>query len=767
MKIAFNVFISFLTLITIVESKETSNKFDKFYSNFTNISIDDSLVFAIEDYTIQKDIGTIRLSNGNIYFCSAFENRVYSAVFIGEGEFDYTPPNKIEQNQLFRFFEIKNFKGRFNKLFLLFSDSTYFELTKKAAKRITSNTEEAANFAEESIQYFLEEDYSYIEGDFTKTILDESYNRYFSAQIETYDEVGTLDKGERLFYTINPFNIEDVSLSHGKSRLGHYWQKVINQFKSSNHLDDYNFNLLEKKGLNISKYTIDNFIDNGLDYSAKAQIDFNCIRESQKWIYFTLYQDLEVDSIIWNDGTHANFTREDEGWQIWIKLKENYTKPQSVSIYYHGDLLERLESYWIHLRSISNWFPKYGKQNSVFDITFKFPSKLKLACVGEKKSSKILGDFEISRWISAGKLKDASFSLGSYKEYILETDDHPDIYIYQTKGNKARYGFDRGMDEEVGEDILNSVRYFDDYFGKPNFKNLYICEHLYNHGQAFPGFINLAWSTFASTDIHGTDRMFRAHEVAHQWWGIGVKYKTYHDQWLSEGFSTYSGLMYYALTVDDSEKIFDILDDWQEEIVNNRKYLLGSGQEAGPVWLGYRTESEDTEGDYNLIIYKKGAWVLHMLRNMMIDLKTFDEDLFKNMMRDYYKSFNGKQATTEDFIGICNKHFGMDMQWFFNQWVYGTDVPKYKFTYDYNKTENNKYLVKCKVEQKEVQNNFTAYIPLLIKFDDDRKVRIRVKVSGGLSEFNLPLLPLEPEEIIFNDLNSVLCDFEYVDWDEI
>jgi Peptidase family M1 domain len=746
------------------------NKFESFYAHFTNISTNNSLVFPVSNFILKKDIGTFYLKSGQVHFCNAFEDRIFSAVFIGDGEFKFTPPNKIEKDQLYRYSETYQVDEKFEKLFLLFSDSTFFELIKDNKSVTTIHSDEASKFASESVEYFMEEDFKYIDSDFTKTILDEKYNTYFSAQFETLNNGGFLEAEDLLFFTINPFNIEDVSLSIGKSRLGHYWKKVINKFKSPDHERIVDYENFEKKEIDITNYSIESNIDVGLDFSAKVIIDFSCLTQKQKWIYFSLYEELEVDSIIWANGNYANFTREDDGWQIWVELDSNSNKAnvlQSLTIYYNGDLLERMEHFWIHLRSISYWYPRYAQQKSRYNLKYIFPSKLKIASVGEKKSTDIYEDQETSNWVTNEKIKSASFSIGSYKEHNLENEESKNIYIYQAKGNKSQYGFDRGMDEEVGIDIGNSLRFYENLFGPPNFENLYVCEHPYNHGQAFPGFINLSWSTFAGTDIHGEDEMFRAHEVAHQWWGIGVGYKSYHDQWLSEGFSTYSGLMYLALISEDSDKFFDILDDWKERIMNNRKYLFGSGQEAGPIWLGNRTESEETEGDYSLIIYKKGAWILHMLRNMMIDLKTMNEDLFNNMIKDYYSTFNGKEATTEDFIGICSKHFGIDMNWFFHQWIFGTEVPEYKFAYDYNKTPENKYLVTCRTEQSEVPSNFIAYVPLLIKFDNDRHVRLRVKVTGAKSEFNLPLLPLEPEEIIFNDLNSVLCDFEYVDWDEL
>ena len=109
--------------------------------------------------------------------------------------------------------------------------------------------------------------------------------------------------------------------------------------------------------------------------------------------------------------------------------------------------------------------------------------------------------------------------------------------------------------------------------------------------------------------------------------------------------------------------------------------MLGNGQEAGPIWLGYRTQSSETGGDYNLIIYKKGAWILHMLRNMMIDLKSMKEDRFIDMMHEFYTSNLGKTPSTRDFQNVVSKYCGEDMGWFFDQWVYSTKVPEYKFSF--------------------------------------------------------------------------------------
>ena len=75
--------------------------------------------------------------------------------------------------------------------------------------------------------------------------------------------------------------------------------------------------------------------------------------------------------------------------------------------------------------------------------------------------------------------------------------------------------------------------------------------------------VHLSWVTFQQTDQQGEDEVFRAHEVAHQWWGVGVDFTSYHDQWLSEGFSDFSGLWYLQTVRKDNDKYFGMLRRWR------------------------------------------------------------------------------------------------------------------------------------------------------------------------------------------------------------
>ena len=120
-----------------------------------------------------------------------------------------------------------------------------------------------------------------------------------------------------------------------------------------------------------------------------------------------------------------------------------------------------------------------------------------------------------------------------------------------------------------------------------------------------------------------------------------------------------------------------------------------------------------------------------MLRSMLMELQSFSDDKFIALLQDYYNTYKGEKATTQDFIDLTTKHFNEDMTWFFNQWIYGTDIPKYKFAYKVTKTADGKYKARCRVRQEDVPKNFRMYVNLKIDFGEDRHAMLRVNVDGN------------------------------------
>src|ERR1043166_6783111 len=209
--------------------------------------------------------------------------------------------------------------------------------------------------------------------------------------------------------------------------------------------------------------------------------------------------------------------------------------------------------------------------------------------------------------------------------------------------------------------------------------------------------IDLSWGTFQMTSLDGFDEFFRAHEVAHQWWGNGVQPVSYRDAWLSEGMATFSGLWYVQTARRHNDEYFKFLDQYRSDIHDDH-------DDAGPIWIGYRNASPNARRGYDIMIYEKGAWVLHMLRIMLLDLGTMKEDRFTETLRDFYQSYHGSTATTDDFRGVVERHAGIPMDWFFDEWVKGTSIPSYNVAWTSQPAPGaaGKYVVRLRVTQEHV-----------------------------------------------------------------
>ena len=139
---------------------------------------------------------------------------------------------------------------------------------------------------------------------------------------------------------------------------------------------------------------------------------------------------------------------------------------------------------------------------------------------------------------------------------------------------------------------------------------------------------------------------------------------------------------------------------------------------VGPVTQGYRLDSGKTGQIARFMIYPKGAYILHMLRMMMWEQKTGDA-AFQKMMQDFVRTNFNKDVSTEDFKAMVEKHItpAMDvdgngrMDWFFNEWVYGTEMPTYKLEYSMSGDSLTGHIT-----QSGVSDKFTMLVPVYLDF---------------------------------------------------
>jgi len=186
--------------------------------------------------------------------------------------------------------------------------------------------------------------------------------------------------------------------------------------------------------------------------------------------------------------------------------------------------------------------------------------------------------------------------------------------------------------------------------------------------------------------------------------------------------------------------------------------------------MGYRLNNTRTGANITShLIYPKGAYILHMLRMMMADNRTGDQN-FKEMMRDFVKTYCGSSATTEDFKATVEKHMTPEMKqigsgkmdWFFDEYVYGTALPSYKLDSSFDTGADGDVVLNVKLAQSNVDEHFSMLVPVYLELADGRVVRLgRVRMIGNSSiEQKVPLKGLKekPRRALLNYMADVLAN---------
>jgi aminopeptidase N len=105
---------------------------------------------------------------------------------------------------------------------------------------------------------------------------------------------------------------------------------------------------------------------------------------------------------------------------------------------------------------------------------------------------------------------------------------------------------------------------------------------------------------------------------------------------------------------------------------------------------------------------------------------------FKDTMRDFVATYSGRAATTEDFKATVEKHMttAMDLEgnhkldWFFNEYVYGTQLPSYKFDYSFDPGADGDLVLSIKLTQSGVSPEFRMLVPIYLEMADGKIARL-------------------------------------------
>ena len=418
-----------------------------------------------------------------------------------------------------------------------------------------------------------------------------------------------------------------------------------------------------------------------------------------------------------------------------------------------------------------SWYPATEPDGTALldrhtgEMSFATRDEFAVRSMGTLITDEVEANSRRTVWRQDEPVKMMSFVVAKqHHEAIVTIDGLPEIAVF---GSVKGYMSTRDL-ELIGIDVANSLNYFQEVFEADLDSNrLQVGTIPASHGQSFDGLLHIGDFTTATDNVARVE-MFRAHEVAHQWWGHKVGWKSYRDQWLSEGIAQYSAMMFVEQTVKGGKRYFrQMLSAYSDEILGSLN-SVGSQfarpgatrlnrrgmDRMGPVGHGYRSSIGETPSAYSSQAYLKGSLVMHMLR-VLTRIMTGSDEAFVDVLRATIDRMAGDYAATEDLQAILSDRVPADWSWFFDQWVYGAEIPTYVWERTVDRRDGKQYLV-LQVVQRDVGPEFKMPVPVEIEYSGGDVVTVLATIKDGANTFEFELEDT-PKRVTFNPDNAVLA----------
>jgi hypothetical protein len=760
---------------------------------------------VVNNLLLKRDAGNFTLKSGELYFIAPVEGRVTAAVFIGDGELSLTPPTEIEKHSLKIFTGENGITEQFTRLVLRFTDKTFEEI-----KSSPSATMKTGGPAASQARGIYRENQEVLR----KRLRDNRelrtlYDIYNGAREGFFAAFIDGKRFNKLVFLLEPLGVpnatpEEVALlSYGDTDGGiwtafHREEEYKNGTASSSE---------DNRLIDITHHDIDAAIK-GTRLAATDRITFRNLRAGTRVVPFELFGPLRVSRVQDGDGNDLNFVQEDKNedadFGVIMPKPLEQGKTYQISVQYDGtEALRDSGGGNFILIPRSTWYPGnanvlFAEDRATFDMTFRYPKSFTFVGTGAPTAPDAReGDIAVAKW-SSGKteLAVAGFNYGLFKKKVInDKDTGYDVEFYantevpgeiraiqqqieqaEARGQQTMTTLGSISTTAIGDkalaDAQNATRIYNVFFGKLPYGRIAMSQQpAANFGQAWPTLVYMPYLAYIDTtqrnQLIGTRgatnnfwRYVAPHEIAHQWWGHIIGWDSYHDQWMSEGFAEFSASLYVQIIRGD-EKFIDFWEDQRRRIVeaspatrDRKPYTVG------PVTQGYRLNSGKTGGVAQRLIYPKGAYILHMLRMMMMQHGKEGDARFQAMMKDFVQTHFNQDVSTEDFKAIVEKHMtkemNMDgsgkMDWFFNEWVYGTQVPAYKFEYKLSPDG----VLNGKVTQSGVTDDFMMLVPIYVDMGKGwsrlGSARMIGNTSVDIKDIKLPGTPKRVAVCAWNDV---------------
>ncbi|MBI2614356.1 MAG: hypothetical protein HYW52_01485 [Gemmatimonadetes bacterium] len=229
-----------------------------------------------------------------------------------------------------------------------------------------------------------------------------------------------------------------------------------------------------------------------------------------------------------------------------------------------------------------------------------------------------------------------------------------------------------------------------------------------------------------------------AHETAHQWFGDAVTERDWHHLWLSEGFASYFGPLFYELVQEPAR--------FREVMERNRRVYMASDVVERPI---IDTTEKNISRLLNENNYPKGAWVLHLLRREVGDSAFFAG------IRAYYSTFRDSTALSADLAAVMERFAERPLDWFFQQWLLQPGYPRLDLAWSY---EGGELALEIRQTQPAAWGFYRVRLPVDIELENGARESFDVEVEARAATVLRRALPAKPTRLVPDAEGVVLAE---------
>ncbi len=749
-------------------SRPASSPERKLYDELNGLRTDRTRVYHIREFALRRDAVRLVFEEGTLGLLEPFHGRVLGAVFSGSARVLATPRDPAEKRSLARFVGTPLLDEPVSKAYLRFTDGTAAEieafLKASGAKPLddpsflsdwnsvlgslnpTSSLRTLRDLDSPSpLPFFQAALAGGQQGIFEVSVDDRRPEQVMLGQVR-YREGGRYYNLWAMFpraegpgqaetivpvsYTIETTVQEDLGL-RGRTQM------VLRAARDGERL----FPLVLSRGLRVQSVTDET--GQALDFFQNEDLSEKEVLRSGDDLLF----------VVVPVPTHAG---QELHWEV--KYSGNVITEAGNGVFYVG--------------ARGTWYPHPMDviHFCSFDLTFRWPRRLNLVATGSKTEEEEGEDSRAGHWISDTPMSMAGFNLGIYRRASADAGpvhitvnanqeleqalaglfrSHPGMgsvsvepigwrraseawkLSKQPTGQLPAMPVPTPVIGQLAADIGDALRSMEQWNGTFPYARLEVSPLPLALGQSWPGLLYLSTLTFVPKESQqragvgerasfSFSDLMPFHELAHQWWGNLVVPASYRDDWIMEGLANYCALLYLDSRRPSEHVLARALEGYRGDLLGRLKDETQMSDQIGPLALGPRLDSSLTPNGFSRVVYAKGTWVLHMMRMMLQDPAAKDPDArFRGMLhalleKHRYSSLSEadlRQELTRVMTPQMDLESLHSMDWFFDEWVHATGIPRYSLDYKVSPGAKG-FQIQGTLTQEGVPDTFLARVPL-------------------------------------------------------